>query len=47
MQAFVNAILEECQASPGSRDAIESLRVAIAATRSLKEGRSVFVAEVA
>jgi myo-inositol 2-dehydrogenase/D-chiro-inositol 1-dehydrogenase len=32
--------------APGVRDALESLRVALAATKSLKEGRSVRVEEI-
>ena len=34
------------QPGPGVRDALESLRVALAATRSLKEGRPVLVSEI-
>jgi myo-inositol 2-dehydrogenase/D-chiro-inositol 1-dehydrogenase len=47
LQSFVDAVLEERKPSPGPSDAIESLRVAIAATRSLHEERPVRLAEVA
>ena len=47
LRAFVEAVRAGVPPSPGPTDAIESLRVAIAATRSLHEGRSVEVAEVA
>jgi myo-inositol 2-dehydrogenase/D-chiro-inositol 1-dehydrogenase len=46
LQAFVNAIHEQHKPSPSASDAIESLRVAIAATRSLRENRPVKVAEI-
>ena len=46
LQAFVDAVREGRQPSPGSEDAIEALRVADAATKSLKEGRPVEVKEV-
>ena len=46
VQAFVNAVLEGEKPHPSPKDAVESLRVAIAATRSLHEGRAVEVAEV-
>lgn len=44
--AFVAAVREGRTPSPGASDAIESLRVALAATRSLREGRAVKVDEV-
>lgn len=46
VQAFVNAVLEGQTPHPSPQDAIESLRVALAATRSLHEGRPVEIAEV-
>lgn len=46
LQAFVNAVLKGEKPHPSPKDAIESLRVAIAATRSLHEGRPVEVAEI-
>mgnify|MGYP000008368243 CR=1 FL=1 len=46
LQAFVNAVLADEKPHPSPQDAIESLRVAIAATRSLHEGRPVAIAEV-
>ena len=47
LQAFVDAVLAGEQPTPGERDAIETLRVADAATLSLREGRPVRVDEVA
>lgn len=46
LQAFCDAVREGRTPSPGPEDAIASLQVADAATRSLKEGRPVEVAEV-
>jgi myo-inositol 2-dehydrogenase/D-chiro-inositol 1-dehydrogenase len=46
VQAFVDALLHRREPSPGPDDALASLRVALAATRSLREGRTVKVAEV-
>jgi myo-inositol 2-dehydrogenase / D-chiro-inositol 1-dehydrogenase len=46
VQAFVDAVHEGRAPHPGPRDAIESLRVADAARRSLHEGRPVALAEV-
>ncbi len=46
VQAFVTSVQSGKPASPGTKDALESLRVAIAATRSLKEGRPVNVSEI-
>lgn len=47
LKAFARGVLEGQPLSPGVRDALESLRLALAATKSLKEGRPVRVAEVA
>lgn len=47
LQAFVHAVLAGAPPSPGVRDAIESLRVAEAAERSLTEGRPVELDEIA
>jgi len=47
LQAFVDAIAADRAPAPGPDDAIEALRVADAATKSLKEGRPVRVSEVA
>lgn len=44
--AFVAALRAGCLPSPGPRDAVESLRLALACTRSLKEGRPVRVQDV-
>lgn len=44
--AFVAALRAGQSPSPGMDDALESLRLALACTRSLNEGRSVRVAEV-
>jgi len=46
VQAFVNAVRQGKPPTPGPRDAIESLRVALAATRSLQEGRPVDISEI-
>ncbi|MCB9452857.1 MAG: inositol 2-dehydrogenase [Anaerolineaceae bacterium] len=46
VQAFVDAVHAKEPIAPGTRDAIESLRVAVAATKSLKEHRPVAIAEV-
>jgi myo-inositol 2-dehydrogenase/D-chiro-inositol 1-dehydrogenase len=46
VQAFVDAVRDRRPPTPGTRDAIESLRVALAATRSLKTGQPVTVGEV-
>lgn len=47
VQAFVDAVREGYPPSPGPTDAIESLRVALAATKSLKEGgKPVTVTEI-
>lgn len=44
--AFVKALQEGREPSPGPHDALESLRLALACTRSLQQGRAVKVAEV-
>jgi myo-inositol 2-dehydrogenase / D-chiro-inositol 1-dehydrogenase len=44
--AFFEALSRERALSPDSTDALESLRVGVAATRSLKEGRPVKVGGV-
>jgi myo-inositol 2-dehydrogenase/D-chiro-inositol 1-dehydrogenase len=46
LQAFVDAVRKGEKPAPGTKDAVESLRVAIAATRSLREGRPVEISEV-
>jgi myo-inositol 2-dehydrogenase / D-chiro-inositol 1-dehydrogenase len=46
LQAFVDALREGQTPSPGIVDAIESLRVADAATASVKEGRPIEVGEI-
>lgn len=46
VQAFVDAVLAGRPPTPGPVDAVESLRVADAAVRSLHEGRPVAVVEV-
>jgi len=44
--AFVEALTEGRAPTPGARDALESLRLALACTRSLKENRPVRVQDV-
>ncbi len=46
VQSFVSDVAAGRPPSPGPRDAVESLRVAVAATRSLTTGRPVEVASV-
>lgn len=46
VQAFVTDVRSGTTPAPGPRDAVESLRVAVAATRSLKEGRTVALEEI-
>ncbi len=46
VQAFVNAVHEGKTPAPGAEDAVETLRVALAATKSLKEERPVEVSEI-
>jgi myo-inositol 2-dehydrogenase / D-chiro-inositol 1-dehydrogenase len=45
LEAFFQAVSNGKPPSPGPSDALESLRIALAATRSLKEGRSVKLTE--
>ncbi|RDI95319.1 inositol 2-dehydrogenase [Meiothermus sp. QL-1] len=47
LQAFFQALLEGRPPSPGPKDALESLRIALAATQSLRENRVVRLEEVA
>ena len=47
LQAFFDALKEGRKPSPGAEDALETLRLAIAVTRSWKENRPVKVAEIA
>ena len=46
VQAFVDAVREGRMPTPGAEDALEALRVALAATTSFKEKRPVEVAEI-
>lgn len=46
LQAFVTDVRSGTEPGPGPRDAVESLRVAIAATRSLHEKRTVSIDEI-
>jgi len=46
LEAFFHAISNSKPPGPGSNDALESLKIALAATRSLKEGRSVKLTEI-
>jgi myo-inositol 2-dehydrogenase/D-chiro-inositol 1-dehydrogenase len=46
LEGFFNAIANGNPPSPGSKDALESLKIALAATRSLKESRSVKLTEI-
>ena len=46
MEAFVDAVREGRTPSPGPEDALETLRLAIACTRSRAEGRPVKLSEV-
>lgn len=46
VQAFVSALRALQRPTPGPEDAIESLRVAVAARESLQRGEPVYVAEV-
>ncbi|PZA06785.1 MULTISPECIES: inositol 2-dehydrogenase [unclassified Meiothermus] len=47
LEAFFRALATGKPPTPGPKDAIESLRIALAATRSLKEGRPVRLEEIA
>jgi myo-inositol 2-dehydrogenase/D-chiro-inositol 1-dehydrogenase len=46
LEAFFHAVSNSKTPSPGAGDAVESLKIALAATRSLKENRSVKLAEI-
>jgi myo-inositol 2-dehydrogenase/D-chiro-inositol 1-dehydrogenase len=46
LQAFFNSVANSTPPSPGPVDALESLKIAIAATRSLKENRAVKLTEI-
>ena len=46
MEAFFQALREGRPPTPSAADALETLKVALAATRSLREGRPVKVAEI-
>ena len=46
LEAFFSALTEGRTPAPGPEEALETLRVAIAARRSWREGRPVRVAEV-
>jgi predicted dehydrogenase len=46
LEAFFHAISNGKPPGPGSNDALESLKIALAATRSLKESRSVKLTEI-
>jgi myo-inositol 2-dehydrogenase / D-chiro-inositol 1-dehydrogenase len=46
LEAFFQAVSNGKSPSPGPSDALESLKIALAATRSLKEGRSVKLTEI-
>ena len=46
VQAFVDAVKTGEKPTPGAEDALEALRLALAATKSLKENRPVEVAEI-
>ena len=46
LEAFFRCLTEGAEASPGVVDALESLKISVAATRSRKEGRPVKISEV-
>jgi myo-inositol 2-dehydrogenase / D-chiro-inositol 1-dehydrogenase len=46
IEAFIHCLETGSGPTPGTFDALESLRLSVAATRSLKEGRTVKLAEV-
>jgi myo-inositol 2-dehydrogenase / D-chiro-inositol 1-dehydrogenase len=46
IEAFIHCLETGSAPTPGTMDALESLRLSVAATRSLKEGRTVKLAEV-
>jgi myo-inositol 2-dehydrogenase/D-chiro-inositol 1-dehydrogenase len=47
LEAFFRCVAEGSEPSPGVADAMESLKISVAATKSWKEGRPVKVSEVA
>lgn len=47
LQAFAQGVLSGTPLNPGPREALESLRLALAVTQSLREGRPVKLGEVA
>jgi myo-inositol 2-dehydrogenase/D-chiro-inositol 1-dehydrogenase len=46
LDSFFACVQEGRPTSPGSVDAVEALRIGIAATRSLKEGRVIHLEEI-
>jgi myo-inositol 2-dehydrogenase/D-chiro-inositol 1-dehydrogenase len=46
IQSFFAALLEGRQPSPGPEDALETLRLALAAAKSFRENRPVKVSEI-
>jgi myo-inositol 2-dehydrogenase / D-chiro-inositol 1-dehydrogenase len=46
IEAFIHCLETGSQPTPGTVDALESLRLSVAATRSLKEGRTVKLSEI-
>lgn len=46
MEAFIESLRAGRMPSPGPRDAMETLRLALAATKSLREGRSISIASI-
>lgn len=46
LEAFIEAVRQGRQPSPGPQDALETLRLAVACTRSRAEGRAVRLSEV-
>ena len=47
LEAFFRCVAEGAEPSPGVADAMESLKISVAATKSWKEGRPVKISEVA
>jgi myo-inositol 2-dehydrogenase / D-chiro-inositol 1-dehydrogenase len=46
LEAFFTALREERTPTPGPEDALETLRLAVAATKSWREKRSVKILEI-
>jgi myo-inositol 2-dehydrogenase/D-chiro-inositol 1-dehydrogenase len=46
LEAFFRALQEGRKPTPGPEDALETLRLALAVTKSWREGRSIKVAEI-